>query len=177
MNHSKLIISAFILSIFLLNGIKSVAQTKFNTQTGGYTFTMTIPDYMEKVYDLNEAAALQYANFEKEAYIIVIVDEKAALAYYDLNFEGPTDFLQSFVNEYKVTAQNRQVSPILESTEDGINFAQARFSWTDEDLKFEMLITVAETENKFYNILCWTLSEFTEEVWFDFMEVSKTIRE
>jgi hypothetical protein len=177
MIFNKSILASLFFAIFISLGHCGFSQTNYKKQTGGYTFTMSIPDYMEKVYDLNEAAALQYASFDKEAYVIVIVEEKEALSYFDLDFENPTDFLQSFVSEYKATSQNRKVSPILESTEDGINFAQARFSWTDDDLQFEMLITVAETENKFYNILCWTLSEFTEDVWFDFMEISKTIRE
>ena len=168
-----IVLTIFVLSVNLLS-----AQTQFIKRTGGHTFTMEIPSYLEKRYDLNDAAYLQYGNTSKESYIIVIPDEKAALDYYDLDFENAEAYLMGFVSDYKIDALNRKLSPVVNDKIGSLNFAQVNLTWDEEDdYTFQMLITAIESPTHFYNILCWTTKDFISEVWDDFMLAVKSFKE
>lgn len=154
-----------------------VAQTQFVRHTGGHSFSMEIPDYFEKRYDLNDAAYLQYGSTEKESYIIVIPEEKAALEYFEIEIPDAESYLESFASNYKLEAIKREISSVAKEKIGDLNFAQAKLSWEEDGYTFEMLMTAVESPTYFYNILCWTSKNFAAEVWDDFLKSVKSFKE
>lgn len=73
----------------------------FTKKTGGQCFTMDIPDYMTKTYELNDDASLQYQNTLKDAYIVVIVDEIDQLESVGIKFLKAKDYFDNFIKSYK----------------------------------------------------------------------------
>jgi len=149
----------------------------FSMKQGGHCFSMSIPDYMIKTFELNDAASLQYQNTSKEAYVIVIDDAKDHLESVGMKFEKAKSFLETFVEDYNKEAKNRNLSKISEFDLNGNAHAQAELTWREEELDFYMLITVVETKTHFYKIMCWTLNENVKTLKDDFLKISKSLKD
>jgi len=153
------------------------AQTGFNIQKGGHAYNIEIPEYMERTYDLNEVATLQYANLSKPAYVIVIDDNKAELNHFDIFFADARDFLSSFLDGFNQDTENRKVGEILSFSVGGNNYAQAQMSWSEPVTDIFMLITVIESPTHFYKILCWTTPNLKDELIDDFLRISSSLKD
>lgn len=165
------------LFIFALATNALTAQTTFKAQTGGHCFTMEVPDYMSKTYDLNEVADLQYFNADKPAYVIVIHDFKDQLESLDMVFEGPKSFLEDFLEYYQNDAEERSLGAITEFYTDHAKFAQVELTWRMEEEYLFMLITTVETAGHFYKILAWTSKDQAGNLVPDFQKMIRTIKE
>lgn len=150
---------------------------KFSTQNGGHCYTLDIPNYLMKTYDLNDNATLQYQNIVKEAYTIVIEDSKEELKYVGMLFLNPKEFLESFISEYQIDMKNRSVSRIKEFTENNNKHAQLEITWTDEEIDFFMIVTTVETNTHFYKILCWTTDQYKNVLKEDYLNISKSLKD
>ncbi|WP_372746292.1 hypothetical protein [Lutibacter sp.] len=168
--------SIYLLAVVLLFSININAQN-FVSQKGGHSYTMDIPRYMMKSFELNDAASLQYQNAVKEAYVITIEDSKEELQSLGMLFLNPTEFLENFIEEYQVNAENRALSPIAEFINNGNNHSQIEMTWTEEGTGFYMLITVVETKTHFYKVLCWTLAEYKDSLKNDYLTISKSLKD
>lgn len=165
----------FLLAL-LFCGLNTYAQN-FSTQKGGHCYTLDLPNYLLKTFDLNDVATLQYMNTAKEAYVIVIEDSKEELNYYRMVMNGPTEFLEFFLKDYKVGAKKRKVSPVTTFAANGNNHAQVELTWTEDKLNYAMLITVAETPTHFYKIICWSLDSNYNSLKPDFLTISKSLKD
>jgi len=165
------------LSLFLLLVIEGIGQTKFTDKVGGHVFTMSIPEYMVKTYELNDAASLQYQNTNKEAYVIVVEDAKDQLEILGIKFTDAKNFLDDFIKDYKVENENRSVKNNSQFVANGNNCAQVEFYWTEEGTNFFMLITAVESKTHYYKILAWTIAENSPALKTDFQTMAKSIRD
>lgn len=163
--------------LFSVSSMAVASAQSLKTQKGGHCFTVDIPGYMVKTYDLNDVASLQYQNTLKEAYTIVIEDEKDQLRNYGLSFSDAKDFLDDFLADYLEGAENRNVSPITTFTANGNDHAQTELTWSNEGNDFYMLITGVETSTHFYKILCWTLAANKESLKSDYFAISKSLKD
>lgn len=163
--------------ILMLIGTDANAQ-KFTTQKGGHCYTLDIPDYMIRTYNLNDVASLQYQNIQREAYTIVIEDSKHHLESLGIKYSDAKDFLEDFVQNYKLEAQNRKLSSITVFKNNNNAHAQAELEWVDESgYAFFMLITVAETKTHFYKIMSWTLQDYKDRLKYDFQQIAKSLKD
>ncbi len=163
--------------ILMLIATDADAQ-KFAPQKGGHCYTLDIPDYMVRTYGLNDVASLQYQNIQREAYTIVIEDSKHHLESLGVKYSGARDFLEEFVQNYKLEEQNRKLNPIIEFKNNNNAHAQTELEWRDEnDYAFFMIITVAETKTHFYKIMSWTLQEHKERLKYDFQQIAKSLKD
>lgn len=168
----------YIFCLFLVGSVCTVnAQTAFNIQKGGHAYNIEVPEYMDRVYDLNSVASLQYMNTSKPAYVIVIEDSKAELKYYDIFFAGARDFLTEFLDTYNLDVENRELSPIIDFTVGGVRYSQVKMTWSEEVSDLFMLITVVETATHFYKILSWTHRDMMDELIDDFIRIAASLRE
>lgn len=167
------LIAAIIAFVFSLLGYSQ----NFTSQKGGNCFSLEIPNYMTKTFELNENASLQYHNTGKETYVIVLEDTKEELQSLGLVFESAKDFLNDFVSTYQTEATNRIVSEIIEFESNGNKCAQLEMSFTNQEVDFFMVVTSVESSGYFYNILCWTLLEFKDTFKNDFYRIAKSLRE
>lgn len=170
MKKTILIVIAFISSLC------ANAQV-FTTTKGGNCFTIDIPNYLTKAFDLNDVASLQYHNTTKEAYVVVIEDSKDQLEYMGAKFVGTKDFLESFVKDYKIDSANRKLGSIAQFEANGNKHAQVELTWRENGTNFYMLITSVETNLHFYNIMCWTVIENKDQLKKDYLAISKSLKE
>lgn len=168
----KLFYATILLVIVTFNSFSQNLSAK----NGGNCYTLDLPNYMVKTFDLNDVATLQYKNVLKEAYTVVIEDSKEELTSLAMIFQNPKEFLENFINDYRATS-NRILSEIVEFESNGHPHAQVEMTWNDEDGDFFMLITSVETEGHFYKILCWTFLEYKDVLKNDYLLISKSLKE
>jgi hypothetical protein len=149
----------------------------FSSQKGGNCFTIDIPDYMTKTYELNDNSSIQYINISKEAYMIVIEDSKEQLESKGMKFVSPKDFLENFLNDFKKDNNKRKLSAYVNFESNGNKHSQVEFTWEQEGTEFYMLLTIAETNKHFYNIMCWTIMDNKKMLKDDYLKISKSIVE
>lgn len=150
---------------------------KFENKQGGNCFMMDIPDYLTKTFNLNDAASLQYQNVSKEAYVIVIEDDKEQLESLGMKFVSAKDFLNHFMKDFHKDATNRKESAVSEFESNKNQHAQTELTWLDDSVNFYMLVTCVQTSNHFYKILCWTVAENKEILKPDFVRISKSLKD
>lgn len=167
------LIAAIIAFIFSIFGYSQ----NFTSQKGGNCFSLEIPNYMTKTFELNDNATLQYRNTAKETYVVVLDDDKTELQSLGLVFETPKVFLEDFVSTYQIEASNRVVSEIKEFESNNNKQAQLEMSFSTEEIDFYMLVTTVESSGYFYNILCWTLLEFKDKFKDDFKTISMSLKD
>lgn len=166
----------FILFFSALISFASKSQD-FTTRKGGNCFTMDIPAYLTRTFELNDAASLQYQNTSRSVYVIVIEDEKAQLESLGIKFVNAKDFLDNFVNDFKKDFQGRkQVNP-KDYTKNGNKYSQVELYWNEEGNDYYMLITGVETPEHFYKIMCWTPLENKVKVYDDFLRISGSLKD
>lgn len=154
----------------------SLAQD-FSARKGGNCFTMDIPAYLTRTFELNEVASLQYQNTSRAAFVIVIEDDKAQLESLGIKFVNAKDFLDNFANDFKKDFPGRkQINP-KEFSNNGNRHAQVEVYWTEEGNEFFMLITGVETPEHFYKIMCWAPLESKAKIYDDFVRISKSLKE
>lgn len=166
----------YIILFSLIVTSKSYSQ-KFSTEKGGNCFSLEIPNYLTKTYDLNDVASLQYNNTLKEAYVIVIEDSKDELKTLGMLFINSNDFLENFIKDYQIESKNRTISEISEFESNGNGHSQVEMTWSAENSGIYMLITSVETNHHFYKILCWTLLEYKDNFKDDYLTISKSLRD
>lgn len=130
----------------------------FSTRKGGHSFTLDVPAKMTRAFDINSSAVLQYEDTASGAFIMVIEDEKEALAYYGISFNSISDYLNQFTHGYLTDVPERKISALTTFQQNGQNLAQCEMSYRSEDgsESYLMLITAVETSGYFYKIIGWT---------------------
>jgi hypothetical protein len=175
---NRLPIHLYCLLVFIFLGQGRVeAQAGFNIQKGGHAYKIEIPEYMQRVYDLNDVASIQYMDASKPAYTIVIEDSKEELAYFDIRYDDAYDFINAFLGVFKADVSTRRVGKLVEFEAGGVRYAQTTMKWEEEDQSLYMLITVLESPTHFYKILSWTTQEWEQRLKDDFQRISLSLRE
>lgn len=167
----------FLLTAILINLSNWTNAAPLASQKGGNCYTVDIPDYMTRTYNLNDVATLQFQNVTKEAYTIVIDDSKEQLQSVGMKFVNPKEFLESFTSTYMPDVTNRQLSGSTDFVVNGNSHSQSELTWTNDGIDFYMLITAVETPNNFYKILSWTLREFKDTLKPDYIKISKSLKD
>ncbi|MCO5252136.1 MAG: hypothetical protein M9949_12070 [Candidatus Kapabacteria bacterium] len=165
------------LLVFIIILPSTIMAQSYSTQKGGHCYTLDIPDYMTKTYTLNDVASMQYQNIQREAYTMVIEDEKAQLESIGIKFVDAADFLDQFIVAYMVDSENRKTSKATTFNSNGNPCAQLELEWNDEANAFYMLITVVETKTHFYKVMSWTLAENKDKLKYDFQKTAKSLKD
>ncbi len=167
----KILYSILFLCAFTTVSISQNLERK----KAGNCFTMEMPSYMAKTFDLNDVAILQYTNAVMEAYVVVIDDSKEELNSLKMIFQSPTDFLTNFTDTYQLDAEKRSISETREFESNENQHSQLEMTWSEGETSFYMLITVVETKEHYYKILCWTLLRNKELLKKDYLAISKSL--
>jgi hypothetical protein len=154
----------------------SFAQ-QFETKIGGHEYTLEVPDYLKRTFDLNDVATLQCKNILKDVYLIVIEDDKKELESLEIDFPSTTDFLNYFVKDYNTEAEDRTQSEVVEFENNGNNFSQVELTFKDEAGEYFMLITAVQTKTHFYKIMNWTKLVEKDIYYADFKRTAKSLQD
>lgn len=166
----------YVLLLSAMISFTSMAQG-FSVKKGGNCFSMDIPEYLTRTFELNDVASLQYQNSSRSVYVIVIEDDKAQLESLGIKFVNARDFLDNFANDFKKDSQDRKQVYLKEFTNNTNKHAQAELYWKEEGNDFYMLITGVETPGHFYKIMCWTPLENMAKVKDDFLRISRSLKD
>lgn len=166
-------------SLVLCLWVSLLMGQSLSTRKGGHSFTLDVPTTMVRAFDINSSAALQYEDTASGAFIMVIEDEKAALAYYGVSFNSISDYLNQFTHGYLTEVPERKISAI-ETFQNGIqNVAQCEMTYRSEDGSeaYAMLITGVETPTYFYKIIGWTPKPLVNVFMPVFKQAARTLKE
>jgi len=173
----RLIIILLLLSLFsckeiLKETLKSTSNSSVeHLSDGSYKqvdvnglYSLSIPDYMKEMNNLNEEATLQYANIYKEAYTIVIHENKEEFVSYfkELN---EYDDSKAMIENYGITQKKFfEESMQIDNVEDyGLvkikNYParQIKIKGSIDDQKIGYVITFIEGDENIFMIMNWTL--------------------
>jgi hypothetical protein len=163
--------------IFITLFVSGNSFGQLTTQKGGHSYTLDIPNYMVKTYELNDVATLQYMNAGKEAYVVVIEDSKDQLQSAGLKYVNAKDFLEFFLKDYNNDAAERKIGKINEFASNANNVAQAEFTWKDDKTSYFMITTAVESKTHFYKILTWTIGANKDRLHDDFLAIAKSLKD
>jgi hypothetical protein len=155
------------LLILAVTYFASCSESKKNqTIVVGSTYSIELPDFMTKSYDLNEEASLQYQNTIRELYAIII-DEQIEDLNYVLEEYGLTDLYSNDLNGYvdllledflnSVNAED--VSEVQDLKLNGLKAKIIDFNGEVDETKVYYNVAFIEGKERYYQIIVWTLSD------------------
>lgn len=155
-------------------------------QISGPGYSMGVPTYMSKATTLNDEASLQFQNIFKEAYVIVIDEDKEKFIKTFLDLSS-YDTTQSVVDNYgSVQLQSISSRSDVISKKDlkKLKINRMNAVTTELDAKVEgvnapvsYFLTFVEGKRKLYFIMGWTLQSKKEVYRTDYLQMRKSFKE
>jgi hypothetical protein len=169
------------------------SEAAFRTFKWRNLFSIQIPDYMEATTELNQGAAAQFMNPEREAYMIVIFEEKSVYSKTGLGSKqeykdkSPLEiFTEMQVSSLEEFLKEKRRSDKLEYlTMNGMNAARTVLEGRPGEggLMIHYQLATYEGKEVLYFVLTWTLFDASEAMNFmkmnasDLKIVSESLRE
>jgi hypothetical protein len=172
-------IKLFTLVILLFLIVKIQAQSEFTAIKAGHVYSISIPDYMIKMVDLNDVATYQFGSEVKNGYGFVIEDSKEELLMYELKYENVTEFYDGFIKDFLVDLPKRKVSSTKTFSTEGVSYLQSEASYYDEEAEdtYYYYITIVETKTHFYKVVCWTNADNKDKLKDDLFKIGSSVKE
>lgn len=162
-------------------------KTKFNEVKINDLYSMSLPDYLTKGYELNSEASLQYQNEAKEVYVIVIDESKQEFIEVFQSI-GEYDSTKSAVDNY-AEAQMESIEENMSEVTSKSTMRKADLagcparicdvSGTQDGITDAMGFTVAFIEGKetLYMVMTWTFEKTKSEYQDDMNEMINSFKE
>jgi lipopolysaccharide export LptBFGC system permease protein LptF len=171
-----------VFAIFWSVSFVTLAQENYTEQKAGNTIFLSIPNYFVKTTSLNDDATLQYMNAKKEAYVIVIDDSKKLLEDLGTKYDGVADFHDGVSKELiaglKNPVESERKSFMVGKNKYSQSVLNGQFTNSSEkEMGITYLLTYVETDENFYQILCWSTAELYSKLEPDYLKIVKTLRE
>jgi hypothetical protein len=164
---------------------ESAEKIKLQTISINEEYSMGIPAYMTKTTSLNDDASLQFQNIFKEAYVIVIDEDKKAFVdtYKELEaYDSTRSVLSNYVDtQVQSTLSNMNViskKAVKASKINGLNAATTEIDSTVEGIKIPItyFLTFVDGKEKLYMIMAWTLQDKKDTYRTTFDQMVKSFR-
>jgi hypothetical protein len=173
----KKIFFTILIAFLAVAFMSASAQTKLVEKRIGHVYFLSVPNYMTVTKELNKSASLQYQNIMKEAYVIVIEDNKAELDSLGMRFTDPQDFYDGFITDFTADLENKKFTGTKRIKIGKNNAVQAEVSAIFNENPIWYLITVVESPTHFYKIITWTLEENKDKLKRDYLKMVKSFHE
>lgn len=128
--------------------------------------TISVPDYLIPVPDLNQEAILQFANYFNETYTMVI---KETAKDGQMNLEST---VQYFLDE--IVKRGGEPGYISRECIKGKHAFQAEIEMEVDGTKIWYVATFIDCEEVVYKIFSWTLAERRNNYRFDFAQLAQS---
>ena len=135
------------------------------------TFSVLKPGSWSTMDNLNDEADLQMGNLFKEAYVIVLIDNKQDFDNIDL--QGHSDLTRSFLKE---ALKNYQESQRVKLDIGGHSALRYRLSGSVDSIKIVYWHVTIETADHFHQMLLWSLPSKFGENEADFTSVIRSFK-
>jgi hypothetical protein len=169
--------------LMLLAAVTLLASQSFAQATkeykAGHIFSITLPDYLARTTGLSDAASFQYKNSVKEAYGIIIIDDRAELDIMELKFSSLKEFYDDFISTFLDGEEKRTISEAKYTTKAGINYVECDASYYDPEDKISIyyLVGIMETKTAFYKVVSWCMAEDKDKYKADFQKILYSVHE
>jgi len=173
---TKRIIIAITALLVVIAANQLIAQEKgFTNKKIGNIIYVDVPDYMTKTFGLNDVAKVQYANAEKEAYTIIIEEDKEDIKSAGGGFANPQEYFQFFMGSFGIDS----IKIISEEPAKSGKFQayQGQVDGRVQEMNLFYLITIIESPTHFYNVISWTLFENKDKLINDFKKIASSLKE
>ena len=134
-------------------------------------FSVTIPQGWEEAYDLNEDASIQASNLRKDIHFAVIVEPK-------YNFSDDytlADYDKTVYDNYYEVLDNIDIGKSTETEIDSFPAIQTLVTGEVDELNVTYLVTIVETQNRFFQVVAWSLQESFDEHSEELHEITNSI--
>lgn len=160
---------AFCVAVPVANALKSEPKTKVNTINVHDRYSINLPTYFTKAYELNSEASLEYQNEAKEVYIIIIDEstDEFVTVFKELNaYDSTKSAIDNYVraqtesireNMSKVTVES-PLRKVQTQSGEALVYDMAGFQ---DGIDEEMGFTVAfmQGKNCLYMLMTWTFQK------------------
>ena len=143
--------------VFLLSYSKATAQVPsfskvdFVTYQKDSSLSISVPDYLVEVSDLNAQALLQFKNTFNETYLMVVAEEKSERGH--ANMEQLEGHFKS-----NLLKKGGLLTKEIECKVNNFQSVQNEVEWTIDGEPLAYLVTLIDTPNTIYKVYCWTLA-------------------
>lgn len=168
----------FLLLLVLSAGIGANAQA-FKPYKAGHVFNISLPEYMNRVTGLNDAAVFQFKNAVKDIAGFVIEDNKSELELVNMKYASTQEFYEQFIKGFLVDLPKRTVSAPVVQKKGAVSFVEADASYYDEETKLTIyyFVGIAETKDAYYKLLCFGSLEDKDKYKADFQKILYSIND
>ncbi len=165
--------------ILMLPATSIFGQSSISELKVGHVFYIDIPDYMSRTAGLNSAASVQFKSSVKDVYGFIIEDSKEDLTLTDMKFASINEFYDFFVKDFLRDEDKRNISPVHTFRKDDKNYLEMDASYYDKDAKSDIYyyVSIVETKDYYYKILCYSALENKEKFKPDFQKILLSLRE
>lgn len=147
-------------------------------------YSLRLPKYLSPTKSLHEEASLQYQNPVKEVYVIVIDERKAGLDSalvengltdtYPANFDGYSQMIRDqFMERVEVKGDDELPLKPLKTT-DGLEMKYFEAVADVENIKIFYMFGLAAHDEKYYQIVTWTMASRREKYSPDMLAILKS---
>ena len=159
-------------------------NAKITAEYGDYS--LHVPKYMKKTYELNDEASLQYMNALKEAYIIVIdeskqdfIDVYRDLETYDETISPLENYRNIQMESLRETITIDNESPAKKLKIRNVDAEYVEIDGKVEGVNFEIAYSLGfiEGKEKLYLIMAWTLGDRRTKFEDTYEQVMKSFKE
>ena len=181
--RSIVLIIAFLLPVMAGFTQSAPAENKveivLKEYKAGNCFNVSLPDYMNRTYGLNDAAAIQFKNSLKDVAGFIIDDSKEQLKLADMIFSSVNEFYDNFIKDFLVNEKTRNISQPKSASIGNTNFIETDASYYDKESKLEIyyFVGIAETSGAFYKVLCFCSLENKDKFKNDFQLILHSIKD
>lgn len=144
--------------------VEKLDSSDFNEIEVDKLFKLSLPIYMKKMTNLNDEAALQYANIYKEAYTIVIYENKEEFVNsfkeygeYNDDISFIENYARAQTNFITESLTNQQVIPYSLSQIGDLNARQIMMKGNVDGEDIGYVMGYVEGKDNVYMIMTWTL--------------------
>jgi hypothetical protein len=148
------------------NTPESLSESNYQTVSINELYQLDVPRYMKKMGNLHPDASLKYANIYKEAYTIVIDENKQEFIdtfiefdEYDQELSPVENYINAYKNMLKETVDNLKYQDYGLVEVNGRPARQAKLTGVIDDLKAYYMITCVEGDKNLYLIMSWTVGD------------------
>ncbi|MFM9836696.1 MAG: hypothetical protein ACKVOQ_00450, partial [Cyclobacteriaceae bacterium] len=119
------------------------------------SFSISIPDYLVEVSDLNAQASLQFKNTFNETYLMVVAEEKLETGH------ATMDLLEDHFKS-NLLQKGGLLTKETECKVNNFQSVQNEVEWMVDGEPMAYVVTFIDTPRTLYKVYCWTLTSNKE---------------
>lgn len=143
----------------------------------GHTFTVNLPDYMNRTSGINDYSAIEYKNEKEDVYGYVIAELKENIGNLPASYAVKT-YYEDRIKQFMIKEESRKVSKPQFLKKGNISFVETDMTVFDKEKNktIYFFIGIAETNKAFYRFVSWSSEEDHDKLKEDFQNILYSIK-